>query len=92
SSHFFPLICPSSKILHILFFMRKIYEFMSRDEKKKAISLLTKDIDELKKEQKLEDEKGYPRVIKDAIEETIQRYIKDMEYLKDDLKKEEKKS
>ncbi|MBF8418469.1 hypothetical protein L3V65_03195 [Heyndrickxia coagulans] len=72
--------------------MRKIYEFMSRDEKKKAISLLTKDIDELKKEQKLEDEKGYPRVIKDAIEETIQRYIKDMEYLKDDLKKEEKKS
>ncbi|APB35406.1 MULTISPECIES: hypothetical protein [Heyndrickxia] len=72
--------------------MRKIYEFMSKDEKKKAISLLTKDIDELKKEQKLEDEKGYPRVIKDAIEETIQRYIKDMEYLKDDLKKEEKKS
>ncbi|MEZ0117251.1 hypothetical protein ABR335_13600 [Heyndrickxia faecalis] len=72
--------------------MRKIYEFMSRDEKKKAISLLTKDIDELKKEQKLEDEKGYPRVIKDAIEETIQRYIKDMECLKDDLKKEEKKS
>lgn len=72
--------------------MRKIYEFMSKDEKKKAISLLTKDIDELKKEQKLEDEKGYPRVIKDAIEETIQRYIKDMEYLKDDLKKEKKKS
>ncbi|AVD55359.1 MAG: hypothetical protein SOH59_11600 [Heyndrickxia faecalis] len=72
--------------------MRKIYEFMSKDEKKKAISLLTKDIDELKKEQKLEDEKGYPRVVKDAIEETIQRYIKDMEYLKDDLKKEEKKS
>ncbi|AEO99769.1 hypothetical protein ABET15_14280 [Heyndrickxia faecalis] len=72
--------------------MRKIYEFMSKDEKKKAISLLTKDIDELKKEQKREDEKGYPRVIKDAIEETIQRYIKDMEYLKDDLKKEEKKS
>ncbi|WP_340033083.1 hypothetical protein MHB78_20375 [Bacillus sp. FSL K6-0138] len=69
--------------------MRKIYNHMNNDQKRHAIKLLTEDLEELKKEQEQEDEKGYPRVIKDAIEETIQRYKKDLEYLKNDLKKNE---
>lgn len=69
--------------------MRKIYNHMNNDQKRHTIKLLTEDLEELKKEQEQEDEKGYPRVIKDAIEETIQRYKKDLEYLKNDLNKNE---
>ncbi|ASF27858.1 MULTISPECIES: hypothetical protein [Bacillus] len=69
--------------------MRKIYNHMNVDQKKTAIKLFKEDLEELKKEQKQESEKGYPRVVRDAIEETIQRYIQDIEYLTNDLKQNE---
>lgn len=62
---------------------------MNVDQKKTAIKLFKEDLEELKKEQKQEGEKGYPRVVRDAIEETIQRYIQDIEYLTNDLKQNE---
>ncbi|MEC1014729.1 hypothetical protein [Bacillus amyloliquefaciens] len=62
---------------------------MNVDQKKTAIKLFKEDLEELKKEQKQESEKGYPRVVRDAIEETIQRYIQDIEYLTNDLKQHE---
>ncbi|GGE35165.1 hypothetical protein GCM10011391_12360 [Pullulanibacillus camelliae] len=68
--------------------MRKVFDYMTKEEKQKAVALFAQDIAELEKEQELEDEKGYPRVIKDAIEETIQRYKRDVEYLKNELKKQ----
>ncbi|MFK4461916.1 hypothetical protein [Bacillus safensis] len=67
--------------------MRKIYNYMNKEQKQHAIKLLHEDIKELKKEQSQEEEKGYPRVIKAAIEETIERYKKDIEFLENDLKK-----
>ncbi|BBN97725.1 hypothetical protein [Sporolactobacillus terrae] len=63
--------------------MRRIYRFMDVGEKKKAIDLAIKDIDQLKKEY----ENDYPAIVKDAIEETIHKYKKDVEFLKEDLKK-----
>lgn len=67
--------------------MRKIYNYMNREQKQHAIKLLHADIEELKKEQSQEEEKGYSGVIKAAIEETIERYKKDIEFLENDLKK-----
>ncbi|NPC93901.1 hypothetical protein HOO54_17180 [Bacillus sp. WMMC1349] len=67
--------------------MRKIYEYMNDDQKKQAISLFINDIELLKKEQEQEEEKGFSRVVRDAIEETIQRYKKDLEYLQNDIKR-----
>ena len=40
--------------------MRKIYNHMNVDQKKTAIKLFKEDLEELKKEQKQESEKGYP--------------------------------
>lgn len=67
--------------------MREIYAYMSKNQKEHAISLLKEDIKALQQEQSQEEQKGYPRVVKDAIEETIQRYTKDVEYLIHQLKK-----
>lgn len=69
--------------------MRKIYNYMDKEQKQHAIKLLHEDIKELKKEQSQEEEKGYPGVIKAAIEETIERYKKDIEFLENDLKNEQ---
>ncbi|RJS62752.1 hypothetical protein [Priestia filamentosa] len=67
--------------------MRKIYAYMTQDQKEQAVSLLKEDIKELQQEQLQQEQKGYPRVVRDAIEETIQRYTKDVEYLTNELKK-----
>lgn len=67
--------------------MRKIYAYMTQDQKEHAVSLLKEDIKELQQEQSQQEQKGYPHVVRDAIEETIQRYTKDVEYLTNELKK-----
>lgn len=58
--------------------MRKIYEYMSTEEKIKALGLLKVDIIELKQEL----QNNYPRVVKDAITETLNRYQIEEEWLK----------
>jgi hypothetical protein len=67
--------------------MRKIYSYMTKNQKEQAVCLLKEDIKELCQEQSQQEQKGYPRVVRDAIEETIQRYMQDVEYLTNELKK-----
>ncbi|WP_244887362.1 hypothetical protein [Bacillus xiamenensis] len=64
---------------------------MNKEQKQHAIKLLNEDIEELKKEQSQEEDKGYSRVMKAAIEETIERYKKDIAFLENDLKDEQAK-
>lgn len=58
--------------------MRRIYRYMDAAEKQEAIRAFQRDIKELQKE--LANE--YPRVVRDAIEETIRRYTQEVAYLK----------
>ncbi|WP_332633803.1 hypothetical protein [Halalkalibacter flavus] len=60
--------------------MRKIYEYMSKEEKVRALELLRVDIKEL--EQELQND--YSRVVKDAITETLNRYQSEEEWLKNE--------
>ncbi|MDV2682746.1 hypothetical protein RYX56_00005 [Alkalihalophilus lindianensis] len=61
--------------------MRKVYEYMSKEEKVRAIEVLRVDIKELKQE--LQNE--YPRVVKDAITETLNRYQVEEKWLKNEV-------
>ncbi|QOR64907.1 hypothetical protein IM538_13735 [Cytobacillus suaedae] len=58
--------------------MRGIYEYMSKEEKVRALELLRVDIKELEQELK----NDYPRVVKDAITETLNNYQKEVVWLK----------
>jgi len=61
--------------------MRKIYEYMSKEEKGKALELLRVEIREL--EQELHND--YSRVVKDAITETLNRYQAEEDWLKKEV-------
>ncbi|GAE37606.1 hypothetical protein [Halalkalibacter akibai] len=61
--------------------MRKIYEYMSNEEKVRALGLLRVDIKEL--EQELHND--YTRVVNDAITETLYRYQAEEEWLKNEV-------
>ena len=54
--------------------MRRIYLYLDREQKKEALALLRHDVSLLHAE--LQNE--YPRVVRDAIEETIRRYTQDI--------------
>ncbi|CAM3076055.1 hypothetical protein [Sporolactobacillus spathodeae] len=61
---------------------RKIYERMNDDQKHEALEKFKVDIQKLRNEY----EKDYPVVVRDAIEEAIHVYEKDVAYLKENLK------
>ncbi|KHF39388.1 hypothetical protein [Halalkalibacter okhensis] len=61
--------------------MRKIYEYMSKEEKVTALELLRVDITKL--EQEINND--YPRVVKDAITETLNKYQTEEEWLKNEV-------
>jgi len=61
--------------------MRRIYEYMSKEEKVRALGLLRVDIREL--EQEIHND--YSRVVKDAITETLNRYQAEAEWLKNEV-------
>lgn len=54
---------------------------MNKDEKRALVLVLESDIEELRRELS----NDYPRVVRDAIEETIRRYADDLAHLKDEL-------
>ena len=62
--------------------MRRIYQYMSDEEKREAMEGFARDLQELKRER---ENPAYPRVVREAIEETIERYQRDIEYLRDEL-------
>jgi post-segregation antitoxin (ccd killing protein) len=61
--------------------MRRIYEYMSKKEKVRALGLLRVDIIELEKEL----HNDYSRVVTDAITETLNRYQAEEEWLKNEV-------
>lgn len=63
--------------------MRRIYSYMASKEKQEALSYLTSEIEELEKEVKKD---RYPRVVQDALHDTIMRYKAEEEFLKKETK------
>lgn len=61
--------------------MRGIYEYMSNEEKVRALLLLRIDIIELEKEL----HNDFSRVVKEAIAETLNRYQREEEWLKNEV-------
>ena len=60
---------------------RLIFALMTDEEKQQALARFTADLAELERER----EGAYPRVVRDAIEETIVRYRRDIAYLQSAL-------
>ena len=60
---------------------RRIFALMTDEEKQQALARFTADLAELERERKGD----YPRVVRDAIEETIVRYRRDIAYLQSAL-------
>ncbi|MFP7170789.1 hypothetical protein [Terribacillus sp. 7520-G] len=64
--------------------MRKIYEYMSKDQKKEALIKLKAERAELQTE--LENKSDYPRVIKEVLLHTLDAWQLEIEELELELK------
>ena len=62
--------------------MRRIFQYLNDVEKREALDELRRDIAELDKESHNSE---YPRVVRDAIEETLVRYRRDADFLESQL-------
>ncbi|PPA69527.1 hypothetical protein [Jeotgalibacillus proteolyticus] len=61
--------------------MRKIYQYMSMEDKVKTLELLRVDITGLE----MEIHNNYPRVVKDAITDTLRRYQAEEKWLSNEV-------
>ena len=68
--------------------MRRIFQYMDMAEKRAALAAFRQDIAELRSELG----NDYPRVVHDAIEETIRRYTQDVDYLEKELSEKDSNS
>ncbi|MGG4267219.1 hypothetical protein [Peribacillus simplex] len=63
--------------------MRKIYKYMSIEEKKEALNTLQREIKDLEKEVN----KEYPQIVKRVLVDTLDRYRFEQDFLNEEVNK-----